>query len=166
MSSTTSGAAGAVCTLREAHRRRATKDRPPIKVGEVVLLEDQDKPRGFWRLARVEKLLTGKDDKVRGAEIRVSTPTGRPTTPRRPVQALYSLEISHPLEDEPTGESCDIQGEGTEVTTTPTSEATVKQPRTRSTRKAAARAKDNFKRWAAELSEDSDDPILGQPGGV
>lgn len=62
--------------LRESHRGRATKDRPHIKVGDVVLLEDPDKRRGFWRLACVEKLLAGKDDKVRGAEIRVSTPTG------------------------------------------------------------------------------------------
>ena len=136
-----------------------------------MLLEDQDKPRGFWRLARVEKLLAGKDDKVRGAEIRVSTPTGQPTTLGRPVQALYPLETSHPLEDELTGESCGIQGEGTEVTTTPTSEATTnstaEQPRTRLTRNATTWAKENFKRWAAELSENSDvDTNLGQPGGV
>ena len=61
--------------LTEVHRHQAAKDRPLIKVGEVVLLEDQDKPCGFWR---VEKLLAGKDDKVRGAEIHVSTPTGDP----------------------------------------------------------------------------------------
>ena len=42
----------------------------PIMVGDVVLLEDQDKPQGFWKLARVKKLLAGKDEKARGAEIR------------------------------------------------------------------------------------------------
>ena len=74
--------------LRESHRCQAAKDRPPIKVGDVVLLEDQDKLLGFWRLVRVEKLLAGKDDNVRGAEIRSSTPTGQSPPLRRPVQAL------------------------------------------------------------------------------
>ena len=149
--------------LRESHRRQATKDRPPIKVGDVVVLEDQDKPRGFWRLARVEKLLAGKDGEVRGVEIRVSTLTGRPTTLRRPVQALYPLETSHPLEDELGEGSCRLQGDGTEATTIPT----VEQAQMRLTCSAATRAKEKFKRWAAELTEDSDiDPDLGHPGGV
>ena len=157
--------------LRESHRRQASKDRPPIKVGDVVLLEDQDKPRGFWRLARVMKLLDSKDNNVRGAEIRLSTPTGRPTTLRRPVQALYPLEISHPLENELVEGSRGIQGDETEITTTSTSEATtiptVGPTQTRLARSAATRAKEKFKRWATELTEDSDvDPDLGQPGGV
>ena len=67
-----------------------------------MLFEDPDKRRWFWRLARVEKLLAGKDDTVREAEIRVSTPTGQPATLRRPIQALYPLESSHSLEDELT----------------------------------------------------------------
>ena len=155
--------------LREFHRRQASKDRPPIKVGDVVLLEDQDKPRGFWRLARVMKLLDSKDNNVRGAEIRLSTPTGRPTTLRRPVQALYPLEISHPLENELAEGSRGIQGDETEITTTSTSETTtiptVEPTQTRLTRSAATRAKEKFKRWAAELTEDSDvDPDLGHPG--
>ena len=33
--------------LRESQRYQTAKDRPPIKIGDVVLLEDQDKPRGF-----------------------------------------------------------------------------------------------------------------------
>ena len=70
------------------------------------------------------KLLAGKDDKVRGAEIRLSTPTGRPTTLRGPVQALYPLEITHPLENELVEGSCGVPVDETEVTTTPTSEAT------------------------------------------
>ena len=59
--------------LQEAHRCRVTsKNRPLIKTGDVVLLEDKDKPRGFWKLARVEKVLVGRDNKVRGAQARHS----------------------------------------------------------------------------------------------
>ena len=83
--------------LRESHRYLATRrGKPLIRIGDVVLIEDRDQPRGFWRLARVEKLLAGHDDPVRGAEVRVSTPTGRLTMLRRPVQALYPLELNYP----------------------------------------------------------------------
>ena len=124
-----------------------------------MLLEDQDKPHGFWRLARVEKLLTGKDDQVRGAEIHVSTPTRQPSKLRRPVQARYPLEVSHPVQDEFTERSCEFQGDGTKVATTPTADITttpkLEQSRPRSTCGADTRANQKFKRWAAELTEDS-----------
>jgi len=145
--------------LRESHRCQAAKDRPPIKVGDVVLLEDQDNPHGFWRLAQVEKLLTGKDDQVRGPEVRVSTLTGQPSKLRRPVQALYPLEVSHPVQGELTEKSCEFQGDETKVATTPTADITatptLEQSRARSTRGAATQANEKFKRWAGELTEDS-----------
>ena len=134
--------------LRESHRHQAaSKNSPPINVGDVVLLEDRDKPRGFWRLARVEKLLAGKDDKVRGAQIRVSTPTGQSSTLRRPLQALYPLEITQ--SDVSTG-TPEVQAE--EVTAPSTGD----QTQVRASRGAAIRANENFKRWAAELTEDVD----------
>ena len=70
------------------------------------------------------------------------------------------MEISHPLENELAEGSCDIQGDETEITTTPTSEATtiptVEPTQTRLTCSAATQAREKFKRWAAELTEDSD----------
>ena len=36
----------------------------PIDVGHIVMVHDQDHPRGFWMLAKVEKLLTGEDKHV------------------------------------------------------------------------------------------------------
>ena len=42
--------------LRDSHRYRTTyKEGPFIKTGNVVLIHDEDKPRGFWRLARVQR---------------------------------------------------------------------------------------------------------------
>lgn len=72
-------------------------DAKPVSKGDVVLVHD-DKPRGFWRLARVLKTVTGHDGRIRGAVLKVSSPTGRPSTLRRPLQLLYPLEMSSQLD--------------------------------------------------------------------
>ena len=59
-----------------------------IKLGNVVIVHD-DKPRMQWRLAVVEKLITGKDYLVRAALIRMGT---YETT--HPIFKLYPLEVS------------------------------------------------------------------------
>ena len=60
--------------LRDSHRRSAKSSNPtPIAVGDIVVVHDEEQPRGFWRLARVEDLLTGADGLVRGATIRVKS---------------------------------------------------------------------------------------------
>ena len=51
-------------------------------------MHDEEQCRGFWRLARIEDLITGTDGLVRGASIKVKS--GKL---RRPVQLLYPLEI-------------------------------------------------------------------------
>ena len=76
--------------LRDSHRRSAKSSNPtPIAVGDIVVVHDEEQPRGFWRLARVEDLLTGADGLVRGATIRVKSKNRRPSTLRRPIQLLY-----------------------------------------------------------------------------
>ena len=58
--------------LREAHCRHGGKaDVIPPSVGDVVLMEDEDQPRGFWKLARVSSVITGKDGHTRGAVLHV-----------------------------------------------------------------------------------------------
>ena len=37
-----------------------------VKVGDIVLVHDQDNPRGFWKMARVQELIIGRDHRVRG----------------------------------------------------------------------------------------------------
>ena len=64
-----------------------------MEVGDVVLLYEDSLPRGFWKLARVIELITGRDGRHRGAVIRVPTKDGRTTILRRPLQLLYPLEI-------------------------------------------------------------------------
>ena len=59
--------------LREAHRcGKKSTDKSPISVGTIVLVHD-DKPRGFWRTARVNQLLTSKGGLMRGAVVRITS---------------------------------------------------------------------------------------------
>ena len=79
--------------LRESHRHQAGTDGPvAVAAGDVVLVQE-DKPRAFWKLAQVKELISGRDGKVRGAILAVSSEKGRTTILQRPIQLLYPLEI-------------------------------------------------------------------------
>ena len=83
--------------LRENHRygrRRTGNER--IRVGDVVVLHNEDKHRGFWKLGLVEKLLTGLDGKPRGAVVHVHQRGNSTTLLRRPVQRLYPIAVGPP----------------------------------------------------------------------
>ena len=81
--------------LRNAHRPTTRKGvNRQIHVGEVVIVQDTDLPRGFWKLGRVEALITGTDGKVRGASIRIRSPDSQFTHLQRPIQLLYPLEVT------------------------------------------------------------------------
>ena len=80
--------------LRNSHRNvtRHSSNRV-VSIGDVVIVHDEDQPRGKWRIGKVETLVTGSDGHVRGAVVRVKTKAGRLTRLRRPVQRLYPLEV-------------------------------------------------------------------------
>ena len=81
--------------LREAHRYSdKTTAKDVVNVGDVVLVHDDSQPRGFWKLACVNKLVTGRDGLVRGAILRVGSSEGRVSTLQRPLQRLCPLEVS------------------------------------------------------------------------
>ena len=54
--------------------------------------------RGLWKLGRVERLITDKDEIIRSAVVMSTTPKGKATKLRRPVERLYlqltSIKIS------------------------------------------------------------------------
>ena len=81
--------------LRDTHRQRNIEKSPKsVETGDMVLVHDPDHPRGFWKLAKVESLITSKDGVVRGAVLKVGSKSGPPTTLQRLLQLLYPLEIS------------------------------------------------------------------------
>jgi len=59
-----------------------------------VIIHD-DTPRSEWKLAAVQKLMTGSDGIVRAAEIR--TAGGRTN---RPIARLIPLEVNHDVTQE------------------------------------------------------------------
>ena len=57
--------------LRDAHRHHNVDPTPaPVKPGDVVAVHDEGHPRAFWKLARVKKLIVGRDGLPRGAVLK------------------------------------------------------------------------------------------------
>ncbi|GFY69289.1 integrase catalytic domain-containing protein [Trichonephila inaurata madagascariensis] len=63
-----------------------------MKVGEIVLLEDVNKKRTSWDLARVENLIPGRDGQIRLTVIKTAD-----SEFFRPVQRLFHLEMDSPV---------------------------------------------------------------------
>ena len=82
-----------VTELREHHRRKNTKGKI-AEIGNVVSVYEDKIPRHLWKLGRVEKLLVGRDGKVRAAELTTNEKAGKTITMRRPIQKLFPLEVN------------------------------------------------------------------------
>jgi hypothetical protein len=81
--------------LRESHRLMRVSDSNGnvVAIGDLVLVHDENQPRLLWRMGKVEDLIKGEDNVVRGAVVRVQSGGGT-TILRRPVQKLYPLELN------------------------------------------------------------------------
>ncbi len=64
-----------------------------VKVGDVVIVEAENKKRVDWPIARIVKVYPGKDGVVRSVRIRVAK-NGKVSEVDRPIQRLYMLETS------------------------------------------------------------------------
>ena len=78
--------------LREFHRNKVSESAKSMRVGDVVTVYEENKKRGDWKMAVVESLIKGRDEIVRGANIRVIV-KGKPMRISRPVQKLYPIEV-------------------------------------------------------------------------
>ena len=74
-----------------------------IAVGDIVILKSDSWNRMFWKLAKVEELLPGRDGFVRAAIVKVANSDKRPCLMRRSVKHLYPIEVNA-KDDEPSGE--------------------------------------------------------------
>ena len=82
--------------LRE-HQRMQTASKSElkqIKTGDIVTVYDEGLKKGFWRLEKVESLIAGRDDVIRGAVVKVSAKGKKPIGIKRALQALYSVEVA------------------------------------------------------------------------
>ena len=64
-----------------------------VAIRDLVLVHDEKQPRLLWRMGKVEDLIKGEDNIVRGAVVRVQSGGGI-TILRRPVQKQYPLELN------------------------------------------------------------------------
>ena len=75
--------------LRESHRyNRGHANPSQVSVGDIVIVHSADQPRGFWRLGRVNEVLVGRDEKIRGAVLRVAGKGRRAKQLQRQLQLL------------------------------------------------------------------------------
>ena len=71
-----------------------------VRLGEVVLIYDPQRPRPLWQLGRIVELLPGSDDVVRFVKVL----RGDKTTSTHPIKHLYPLEISSETPKEMRGD--------------------------------------------------------------
>ena len=76
--------------LREQHRMTRPKSMQHPKVGEIVIVKEDQKPRNTWKLAIVKQLITGRDGVIRAAKLKTA---GGNNYLERAIQHLFPLEL-------------------------------------------------------------------------
>ncbi|VDK27697.1 unnamed protein product [Gongylonema pulchrum] len=80
-------------TQRHHRRPRSSVKRTPI-INEVVLVEEENQPRGVWKIGKIVKLYLGHGNVIRTALVRM--PSGHILT--RPINYLPPLEITREMQ--------------------------------------------------------------------
>lgn len=80
---------------KNPHKKDGQLTRQP-EVGELVLIEQEQSPRGSWKLGRIRKLIPSKDGVIRNAEVLL--PNRK--TMKRAVNQLFPLEVGGNSTDE------------------------------------------------------------------
>jgi hypothetical protein len=81
-------------SLRENHKVKSRHDKKPdIFVGDIVILKNDSTSRNFWKLAKIEELLPGRDGTIRSAVVKVATDTRKPVLLKRVTQQLIPIEV-------------------------------------------------------------------------
>ena len=84
-----------VVDLREHHKlKKGCSDDCELSVNDIVLVVNDKQPRYLWRIGRIQELIKGRDDKVRGAKVLTKTDQGHFSTLRRPINQLILLELN------------------------------------------------------------------------
>ena len=86
--------------LREFRAVKLRGQATCVKVGDIVILKDDNVRQVFWKQAVVVELLKGKNDIARAALINVATDNGPPKILRRSTQQLIPIEVTSSGEEE------------------------------------------------------------------
>ena len=80
--------------LREFHKGKRENSKRVVEKGDVVIVQEDNVKRGYWKMAVVEELVAGRDGVVRGAKVRLAR-DGKTVFLSRPVQKLFPTEVKH-----------------------------------------------------------------------
>ena len=86
--------------LREFQRNHDKLPAKQLKIGDVVLINDEKLPRNRWRLGKVEELKQSKDGHVRACKLRVHSGNRKVSYLNRPVNKLCYFEVTSSNEKE------------------------------------------------------------------
>ena len=138
--------------LRHAHRWFQTPrgNSHPIAIGDVVIVHDENRPRGLWKLGQVQSLIPSTDGRTRGAIVRIRSGE-RHSNLRRPIQLLYPLEVKGNVDSSSPEPVNDMEDATHEDTTCVTADMPA-----RPQRRAAVESRERVKTWTNELEYDSD----------
>ena len=64
-----------------------------IKVGDIVILKNDQTKRVFWKLSGVIECFTSKDGSIKGAKVEVASSKGKKVM-NRPIQHLVPIEVA------------------------------------------------------------------------
>ena len=135
--------------LRESHRfaHKETATNPkPVSIGDIVLIHDEDHPRIFWKMGKIEDLVKGADGVVRGAIVRSGS---KLALLKRPIQRLFPLEVSsNPGSTCPSTDHVESEQEVSLEKDPP------EPQRVRPQRVASQRARKRIKGWIDQLDVD------------
>jgi hypothetical protein len=59
--------------LREHHKLSTKNGNRKVSIGDVVLVYEENVKRSKRRVGRIESLVTGRDQEVRGEQVKVNT---------------------------------------------------------------------------------------------
>ena len=81
---------------RHSYQRRKSNNTCVLKVNDIVLVKSDSAPRLSWQKGKVEKLIYGDDNLVRGADVRVYQDNlGKAIVIRKPLQLPVLLEVTN-----------------------------------------------------------------------
>ncbi|KAK0402426.1 hypothetical protein QR680_016328 [Steinernema hermaphroditum] len=107
-------------SLREKHRtgiRQGRTKNVELKIGMMVLLEDENQPKRNWKLGRILHKTIGSDGKIREVTLKL----GNRETVKRPVNRIIPLEIGEEKTEE--GQEVENNSGEAEVDAVPSSDA-------------------------------------------
>ena len=129
-----------------------------MNIGDVVIVHDENLPRGLWRLGKVEELMVGTDGNVRSVALRISKKGANPLIIRRPIKRLYPLELSEQERlDQEHSDSVVAVPDDTDATAQaqPEDRSVKNTTEIRPRRQAFLQARDTVRSWCEDLNSSS-----------